>query len=61
MSLELGCARRAQLYLADAASMSMEDLVIEKEKLEDLIAERELAAQEAPAEEADAEVLPAEA
>lgn len=31
---------------ADAASLSLEDLVLEKEKLEDLIAEREMADKE---------------
>ena len=40
---------------ADAESMNIEELVTEKERLEDLIAERELAAKEAePEEKADA-------
>jgi hypothetical protein len=38
----------------DPATMSLEDLVSEKERLEDVIAEREMAAQEEPRPEAPA-------
>ena len=49
---------------ADAASLSLEDLVLEKERLEDLIAERELAAKEGKPDEKPApakKTAPAEA